>query len=466
MAKSKVAPLKPPSIPRMELQAGVMGARLAQKVMSTRNLRIDNATYWSDSKTVLQWLTMDPRNFHQFVMHRVAEILETTLVEQWRWIPSKLNVADGATKVTGQTQQETWITGPEFLKTDASNWPISKKQESIIDTSEIRKHVMTTHSKSVVMFNAHDFSNWRRLYRAVALVLLFIDRLRAKCAGQDMPSTTTTAHVSKAKMLLYKQSQSIAFAAELKTLSAGTALLKGSRLAGLNAYLDNDGILRTRGRLNAVDIAEDAIILAHGCRKTNLIVRSFHEKYHHLAHETVINDIKNSFYISRLRVLHKSVRNTCQRCKIDRAVPRPPQMAPIPRAKVGSFERPFTYTGVDYFGPLLVNVGRRKEKRWVALFTCLTLRAVHFEITYSLDTSSCIMCLANFMALRGTPKEIFSDNGTNFRATEKAVREELKKIEYDKITIKFDGIKWRFNPPGAPHMGGAWERLVRTTTCR
>ncbi|XP_043069570.2 uncharacterized protein [Drosophila bipectinata] len=463
MAKSKVAPLKPLSIPYMELQAAVMGARLAQNVMSTRNQRIDNATYWSDSKTVLQWLTMDPRNFHQFVMHRVAEILETTLVEQWRWIPLKLNVADGATKVTGQTQKETWITGPEFLKTDASHWPISKKQESINDTSEIRKHVMTTHSKSVIMFNAHDFSNWRRLYRAGALVLLFIDRLRAKCAGRDMPATTTMAHVGKAKMLLYKQSQSIAFAAELKMLSAGTALLKGSRLAGLNAYLDNDGVLRTRGRLNAVDIAEDAIILAHGCRITNLIVRSFHEKYHHLAHETVINDIKNSFYISRLRVLHKSVRNTCQQCKIDRAVPRPPQMAPIPRARVGSFERPFTYTGVDYFGPLLVNVGRRKEKRWVALFTCLTLRAVHFEIAYSLDTSSCIMCLANFMDLRGTPREIFSDNGTNFRATEKAVREELKKIEHDKITIKFDGIKWRFNPPGAPHMGGAWERLVRTT---
>ncbi|XP_043067219.1 uncharacterized protein [Drosophila bipectinata] len=403
---------------------------------------------------------MDPHNFHQFVMHRVAEILETTLVEQWRLIPSKLNVADGATKVTGKTQQDTWITGPEFLKTDASNWPRSKKQESIIDTSEFRKHVMTTHTKSVVMFNANDFSNWRRLYRAVALVLLFTDRLRAKCAGQDMPATTTMAHVSKAKMLLYKQSQSISFAAELKTLSAGTALLKGSRLAGLNAYLDNDGVLRTRGRLNAVDIAEDAIILAHGCRITNLIVRSFHEKYHHLAHETVINDIKNSFYISRLRVLQKSVRNTCQRCKIDRAVPRPPQMAPIPRARVGSFKRPFTYTGVDYFGPLLVNVGWRKEKRWVALFTCLTLREVHFEIAYSLGTSSCIMCLANFMAFRGTPREIFS----NFKKKiQKFQSEELKKIEHDKITIKFDGIKWRFNPPGAPHMGGAWERLVRTT---
>ncbi|XP_044570431.1 uncharacterized protein LOC123257065 [Drosophila ananassae] len=332
IAKSRVAPLKPLSIPRMELQAAVMGARLA----------------------------------HKFVMHRVAEILETTPVEQRRRVPSKLNVADGATKITDQTLRKTWITGPGFLKAESSHWPTTTKQESIIDTSEILKH----------------------------------------------------------------QSQAIAFGEKLKALSVGAALHRGNRLVGLNAYLDNDGVLRTRGRLNSIDIAEDAIILAPGCRITNLIVRNFHEKYHHLAHETAINDIRASFYISRLRVLYKSVRSTCQRCKVDSAVPRPPQ---------------------------------RKEKRWVALYTCLTLRAVHFEIAHSLDTSSCIMCLSNFMALRGTPKEIFSDNGTSFRATEKAVREELKKIEHDKITIKFDGIKWRFNPPGAPHMGGAWERLVRTT---
>ncbi|XP_044573585.1 uncharacterized protein LOC123257724 [Drosophila ananassae] len=385
-----------------------MGARLAHKVMSTRNLRIDNATYWSDSKTVLQWLTMDPRNFHQFVMHRVAEIPETTLVVQWRWVPSKLNVADGATKITDQTQQKTWITGPGFLKAESSHWPTTTKQESFIDTSEIRKHVMTTRSRSAVTFNAHYFSNWRRLYRAVALILLFVDRLRARHA-----SSHDDGPCEQGEDVTF-----IAFAEELKALSVGAAVHRGNRLVGLNAYLDNDGVLRTRSRLNSIDIAEDAIVLAPGCRITNLIVRSFHEKYHHLAYETAINDIKASFYISRLRVLYKSVR-------------------------------------VDYFGPLLVNVGRRKEKRWVAMFTCLTLRAVHFEIAHSLDTSSCIMCLSNFMALRGLPKEIFSDNGTNFKTTEKAVREELKNIEHDKITIKFDGIKWRFNPPGAPHMGGA-----------
>ncbi|XP_068150198.1 uncharacterized protein [Drosophila tropicalis] len=118
--------------------------------------------------------------------------------------------------------------------------------------------------------------------------------------------------------------------------------------------------------------------------------------------------------------------------------------------------------GVDYFGPILVNVGRHKEKRWGVLFTCLTLRAVHLEVAYKLDVSSCIMCLKNFMALRGTPREIFSDNGTNFKATEKLVKEELVKIDFDQIAVHYEAIKCRFNPPAAPHMGGAWERLVRT----
>jgi len=72
------------------------------------------------------------------------------------------------------------------------------------------------------------------------------------------------------------------------------------------------------------------------------------------------------------------------------------------------------------------------------------------------------MCLANFMSRRGTPKEIFSDNGTNFKATEKIVKEELKNVAFDKLLIKYDKIKWRFNPPAAPHMGAAWERLIRS----
>lgn len=134
-------------------------------------------------------------------------------------------------------------------------------------------------------------------------------------------------------------------------------------------------------------------------------------------------------------------------------------MAPLPPARLACYEKPFTFTGIDNFGPIYVTVGRRKEKRWGALFTCLTLRAVHIEIAHSLDTSSCVMCINNFMARRGIPREIYTDDGTNFKAASKVFSAE---VDYTATSTVFDGIKWKFNPPAAPHMGGAWERLVRS----
>ncbi|XP_063725777.1 uncharacterized protein LOC134853677 [Symsagittifera roscoffensis] len=114
-------------------------------------------------------------------------------------------------------------------------------------------------------------------------------------------------------------------------------------------------------------------------------------------------------------------------------------MADLPIERLGYKQPPFTNTGVDYFGPFLVPIRRSTEKRWGFLFTCLTTRAVHIEVVPSLDTSSCVMGVEMFIARRGTPTTIMSDNGTNFK-----------------------GIKWKFNPPSAPHHGGSWERLVRS----
>ncbi|XP_073821661.1 uncharacterized protein [Musca autumnalis] len=107
-------------------------------------------------------------------------------------------------------------------------------------------------------------------------------------------------------------------------------------------------------------------------------------------------------------------------------------------------------------------VGRHKEKRWGVLFTCLTVRAIHIEVAHSLDTSSCIMCIQNFISRRGSPKEIYTDNGTNFKSVERMLQEERQHLEFKKLFSRYDFIKWRFNPPAAPHMGGAWERLIRS----
>ena len=118
---------------------------------------------------------------------------------------------------------------------------------------------------------------------------------------------------------------------------------------------------------------------------------------------------------------------------------------------------------MDYFGPLYVPVRRSTEKRWGFLFTCLTTRAVHLEIVPSLDTSSCVMGIERFIARRGTPSTIWSDNGTNFVGAEKELLACIK--SWNGMAPNFfahKGVTWKFNPPGAPHHGGSWERLVRS----
>lgn len=230
----------------------------------------------------------------------------------------------------------------------------------------------------------------------------------------------------------------------------------------MNVFLDDDGLIRVRGRTEYLSCHKDVIVLPQGHHITLLIVKNAHELYQHVSHETVVNNLKGQYYIPKLRVVYRKMRSRCQRCKNEAASPKIPKMAPLPRARLGVFERPFTYTGIDYFGPITVTVGRRSEKRWGVIFTCRTTRAIHLEVAHSLDTSSCVMCLRNFIGRRGYPSQIYTDNGTNFKATEKALREEIHKLDGESLVKTFDDIEWFFNPPAAPHMRGAWERLVRS----
>ncbi|XP_039616483.1 uncharacterized protein LOC120533641 [Polypterus senegalus] len=118
---------------------------------------------------------------------------------------------------------------------------------------------------------------------------------------------------------------------------------------------------------------------------------------------------------------------------------------------------------MDCFGPFQVKIGRRCEKRWGIIFKCLTTRCVHLDVLNSIDTDSFLMALRRFIARRGTPYELLSDQGTNFHGGERELRETFSTLssELQKLLAK-QKINFRFNPPGAPHFGGAWEREIRS----
>lgn len=144
LAKAKVAPLKITSIPRLELQGAVMGSRIAASVIEEHDRKPDEKFFWTDSRTVLTWVKNGARSYKQYVAHRIAAIEENSTANEWRWVPTKLNVADEATRDVPENfnSQHRWFTGPEFLLQAPSTWP-SHKIEPEKSTGEEKTYITT-----------------------------------------------------------------------------------------------------------------------------------------------------------------------------------------------------------------------------------------------------------------------------------------------------------------------------------
>ncbi|XP_062700764.1 uncharacterized protein LOC115269619 [Aedes albopictus] len=479
-SKTKVAPLKTLSIPRLELSAAVLGTRLLETLQNYHNLSISKRILWSDSSTVLAWIKSDHRRYQKFVAFRIGEILTTTDQSKWRWIPTKFNVSDQATKWGNGpvlSTENPWFRGPSFLHKPENLWPA---QRSVIPTEEELRApaVNMCHLAAQVEtpLNVSRFSSWLRLQRTTAFVFRYVDNCSRKSNKEHLLlGTLTQDELKRAEELLWKIAQKAAFPEEISILATSQGppesrhriVHKSSSIYKTWPFMDDRGVLRMRGRIGAAPYtpldAKFPIILPRNHAITFLIVDWFHRRFRHANRETIVNEIRQQFEISKLRSLVEKVVRNCVWCRVVKAMPRPPAMAPLPEIRLTPFVRPFTFVGLDYFGPIFVKVGRSVAKRWVALFTCLTIRAVHMEVVHTLGTESCIMAVRRFVSRRGPPKEVYTDNGTCFLGASRELKEEIQKRNGALAsTFTSATTSWKFIPPAAPHMGGIWERLVRS----
>ncbi|XP_040169684.1 uncharacterized protein LOC120904034 isoform X2 [Anopheles arabiensis] len=496
MARSKVAPLQHLTIPKLELQAALLGARLKRTICDSHDIKIDATYFHTDSEVVLSWIRTPTRELKQFVACRVGEILSLSDPKDWRHVPSKENPADCLTKWCKDTdieQHGRWLNGPPFLYLPESNWP---EQKPIKDTNAERKTCYLAHHSELqppIFVDISRFSRWKILLRTVALLWRFDTNCKRKAEGLPIQTIKATkiqakhikhtllaeqapiseSELQKAERFLLSMAQREAYEKEVQVLTAKPSaekqphLERSSALHNLNPFADEFGILRIDGRIaRANHIPYDArypIILPKTHNITALILKDYHDRFGHANSETVVNEIRQRFYIKNLRSCVAKTKKHCQRCKIKTAQPVTPRMAPIPEERLTPYIRPFCSVGIDYLGPLDVVNARRSEKRYVAVFTCLVTRAVHLEVAHSLSTESCIMAIRRFVNRRGPPKEIFSDNGTNFVGASNELTRQLKDINYSCAeTFTNTDTRWVFNPPSAPHMGGVWERMVRS----
>ncbi|XP_055605041.1 uncharacterized protein LOC129753269 [Uranotaenia lowii] len=473
-SKTRVAPLRYVSIPRLELQAAVIGVRLAKDIGECHRIRINQRFFWSDSRDVLCWLRSDHRRYTKFVGARVGEILEDTNLSEWNWVPTQHNVADEGTKwqkLPDFSSRSRWFNGPQFIWQQKEMWPTQNFDLGTTE-NEMQRSV-NLHSIREPLIDFSRFTKWLKLKRTAAYVVRFCRYFQYKFLKQQ-PTTGALKQdeLRTAENFIYREVQQHVYRNEVWTLSKVNStsgkLQKTSPLYKLSPFLDEVGVLRMRGRIEACEFIEPStanpIILPKEHPVTKLIVQSTHEVFHHCNFETVVNELRQKYQISQLRRVCDKIRRDCQMCKNARARPHPPAMASLPSSRLAAFARPFTYAGVDYFGPMSVVVGRRVEKRWGVLITCLVIRAVHIEIAHSLNTSSCILALRNFMARRGTPLELFSDRGTNFVGSNREITEAVRCLDENKMMEEFTtaNTKWTFLPPSSPHMGGSWERLVQS----
>ncbi|KAM9735349.1 uncharacterized protein ACNS7B_014625 [Menidia menidia] len=464
-ARSRVAPKKQQSMPRLELCAALTGAQVATLLRRELTLPLHDINLWSDSTTVLTWIQSESCRFKVFVGTRVSEIQELTSECSWRYVDSSNNPADDITR--GKTLMEIaengrWKDGPPFLSKSPESWPTKPSVSVADDETETRKMMfcsLVTTTAPPALPDLDQFSSFRDLVHAVAL------SRHGVAAGQSSP-TAEDYRTIETEML--QRAQQDSFGEEYALLSAGKPLTSTNRLLTLAPELDQAaGLIRVGGRLRrSQDLEPDTVhpvVLDPAHKITRLIVHDVDEDLRHPGTERLFAELRRRFWILHGREAVKRHQQFCPECKRWRAQPKVPLMSDLPEARLRLFKPPFYSTGVDCFGPFTIKVGRRSEKRWGILFKCLTTKAVHIDVLTSLDSDAFLMALRRFIARRGKPSEILSDQGTNFKGGDRELREAFQALHPDlKEQLSQHQISFKFNPPSAPHFGGIWEREIRS----
>ena len=191
---------------------------------------------------------------------------------------------------------------------------------------------------------------------------------------------------------------------------------KSSTLYRLDPFLDQDGYIRVGGKLgNSQEFPEDfkhPVILPKKSFIVQLVIRDAHKKVAHAGRGITLNELRSRYWIINANSVVRHFISKCVECRHLRGTTGEQKMADLPEERITSAP-PFTYCGVDLFGPFQIKQGRKEVKRYGVLFTCLTSRAVHIETADSLETDSFINALRRFIARRGPLREIRSDQGTN-----------------------------------------------------
>ena len=413
-SKTRVAPLKELSIPRLELMSARILAQLMHTVKNAlqSQVKLDGVRFWLDSKTALSWIE-NKGEWKQFVRHRVNEILKLTDKEDWAYCSTEENPADlGSRGVLASQLKENqlWWRGPSWLTERPDDWPVLTESlqtpESLIEQKKNAAVMMTKAdivSGIAGVIDVNDYSTLQRLVRVTAWIKRFIDNSRAKAKQNEKRTGRLEADELKcAEIEWLKSVQS-----DLKQQTNFKQLV--SEL-GIKEYR---AILRCEGRLVNSDLESEArrpVILPRQHRFTRLVIEEYHQRVYHSGVRATLAELRSRYWVPRGRQVVKRILSECVTCRRFTGKPySTPPTAALPDFRVKEAP-PFSRVGVDFAGPLYVKEkSGQMGKACIALFSCCATRAVHLELVEDLSTGTFRRCLRRFITKRGMPVLIVSE---------------------------------------------------------
>ena len=503
IGKARVVPLKKLTIPRLELTAATVSAKMSEFVRSEISYQNVKEFFWTDSKVVLGYIKNESRRFHTYVANRVQQIRNVTDPDSWFYIESNENPADVASRGISakELSHSSWFC-PEFLKKDGlftvdKNVTYKLAEDDLeVKTGTVLKSAVFKPSSFLEISRLEHISDWKSARRAIALCIELKGKLKSKShrssnEQQDKGNQSSKMQISLEKLeaaekVILKGVQHEAFSKEYEVLrvvskpgeelsrdQAGKRkdeMKKTSSLYRLDPFLDGDGILRVGGRIKRANVPlelKNPVILPRKGHVTEMIIRYYHNKVSHMGRGITHNEIRQrGYWIIGGSSAVSHVISRCVERKRKRGHLLNQKMEDLPQDRLEEVP-PFTYCGVDFFGPFAIKEKRSIVKRYGVIFTCLGSRGVHLETANSLTTSSFINALSRFLNRRGPVRNIRSDQGTNFVGASNELKNALKEMDEEKISAYLhenscEWIPFQFNVPHASHMGGVWERQIRT----
>lgn len=471
-SKTKVAPLKKLSIPRLELQAAVLLSDLLEAVMKALEpfYRIDKVSAWSDSTVALSWIKSCPSKWQTFVANRVAHVQDKLPSGFWGHVGTAENVADLGSRGTLPNEfvskQDFWRHGPLWLSQPEDNWPTSSPsidEDSIQKELKIFNLVTSRFDPDLVDSLIHKFSSFSKLQNVLAYCFRFLHNSKQNDPCKKIVGALQTVELNRAFNFLIKHVQYNTFSADIEHLKKGSPNSLSKGLRKLSLFIDDAGLVRVGGRLSRAEVSFDVkhpLLLPRNHKLTFLLIDEYHQKFMHPGAQTLQNLLFQSFWILSPKRAIRSVVSQCIKCF--RAHPKQasaPVMGDLPSHRVNKI-KPFSNVAIDYGGPFDISLGRGRGnktfKAYICVFVCTSTKAIHIELASELSAEAFLAALKRFVARRGRCNNIISDQGRNFIGASNM----LDKLLAD--AAESQKIKFSFNPPGSPHFNGLAEAGIKS----